>query len=173
MLDCYASENVGVIMNTDCGDPEAALKFEKRMGNWVYVSGIIIIIVPHSLVRKDPPIKPFTQRSNEMIYHPIPVSKANFPKTYKETLTFLVVVAVRVCNSDKLNSIDLHFLFDSARPVVLQFIWYSFSIVLSGGNYQKDTLPFIIARQQAGFNAPTFEPAIDPKSGMPSEGWRL
>ena len=42
----------------------------------------------------------------------------------------------------------------------------SFSIVLSGGNYQKNALPFIIALQQAGFNAPTFEPAIDTKRGI-------
>ena len=56
-------------------------------------------------------------------WYPRPVTEADFAKTYKaNSLTYLVVVAVRVCNSDKLNSIDLHFLFDSARPVVLQFI---------------------------------------------------
>ena len=99
--------------------------------------------------------------------HPRPVSEADFPKTCKATLTYLMVVAVRVCNSDKLNIIDLHFLFDSACAVVLlQFIRCSFSIVLSGGNYQKNAFPFIIARQQAGFNAPTFEPAIDTNSGI-------
>ena len=101
-----------------------------------------------------------------MIYHPRPVSETDFPKTYKAILTYLVVVAVQVCNSDKLNSIDLHF---------LQFIRCSFSVILSGGNYQKNTLPFfkLIARQQRGFNTLTFEPAIDTKSGLPSEGWGL
>jgi hypothetical protein len=102
-----------------------------------------------------------------MIYNLRPVSEADFPKTYKVTLTYLVVVAIRVCNSDKLNTIDLHFLFDSARPVVLlQFIRCSFPVVLSGRNYQKNALPFIIAGQQAGFNALTFEPAIDADSGI-------
>ena len=86
---------------------------------------------------------------------------------YRATLTYLVVVPVRVCNSDELNIIDLHLLFDSARPfVLLQFIRCSFSVVLSGSNYQIDALPFIIARQQAGFNALTFKPAIDTNSGI-------
>ena len=109
----------------------------------------------------------FIDRPKEIICHPRPVSEADFPKMYKATLTYLMMVAVRVCNSDKLNSIDLHFLFDSARPVVLfQLIRCSLSIVLSGSNHQKNALPFIIARQQAGFNALTFEPPIDTNSGI-------